>query len=148
MTVAKRKVRSGRLLPAVIGLVVALAAPLVAVVPANAAASDCSSGYTCIWRDHTYRTNGSGTSRVQFQQYIPDYSTLNYSGTTINAGNNAVSVYNNGNTDRVRIYDRANKGGSYFQLAIKTGDGNISNSAGYIQGISWRPNSGYFSTFW
>lgn len=147
MTV-KRRARQGRLIPAVLGLAVAVAAPLLAAAPANAAASDCSSGYTCIWRDSSYQTNGSGTSRVQFQYYIPDYSTWSYSGTTINAGNNAISVYNNGNTDRVRIFDGANKGGSYFQLATKTGDGNISNSSGYIQGISWRPNSGYFETYW
>lgn len=152
MIVKTRASRKKRIFPAIAGVVLALAAPLIAVAPANAASSDCSSGYTCIWRDHTYRTGSSETARVQFSKYIPDYSTWSYSGTSINAGNNAVSVFNNGNSDRVRIYDKANGAAAsnnyYFQLGIKTGDGNIANTSGYIQDIGWRPNSGYFATYW
>ncbi len=114
----------------------------------SAATGDCPSGQTCIWRDASYVTNGSGTSLRGFGSYIPDYSTWSYAGTTINAGNNALSVYNNGNQQSVRIFDGANKGGSYFQLAIKTGDGNISNGSGYVQNKTWRPNSGYFAQYW
>jgi hypothetical protein len=140
--------RRRRLIPWAVGAALAVAASAGIAAPANAAVSDCPSGYTCIWRDSTYVTNGSGTALVKFQYYIPDYSTWSYAGTSINAGGNAISVYNNGNTDATRLYSSINKGGYYFQLAIKTGDGNISNSSGYIQGVSWRPWSGYFQLYW
>lgn len=147
MTVVKKQ-RRARLIPVVLGMVVALAMPLSVAAPANAAPSHCPSGNACIWRDHTYQTNGSGTALVKFQRYIPRYSTWQYAGTSINANNNALSAYNNGNSERVRFYNGNGGGGSYFQLAIKTGDGNISNSSGYIQNRSWRPSSGYFASFW
>lgn len=137
-----------KLIPAIVGVGVAMAAPLMVAAPASAASSDCPSGKTCIWQDHTYETNGSGIAYVAFGSYIPDFSQWDYATTTISAGNNAISVYNNGNSQSVRIYDQANRGGGYFQLAIKTGDGNISNTAGYIQGVTWRPNSGYFASYW
>jgi hypothetical protein len=71
----KQSGKRRKFIPSLIGVGVALAAPLMVAAPASAATSDCASGKTCIWRDSTYVTNGSGSSLVAFAGYIPDYST-------------------------------------------------------------------------
>lgn len=119
---------------------------LAVAAPAHAASSDCNSGYFCIWRDTSYRTNGSGTARVQFFNYIPDYWYWNYSGTTFPANDSATSVYNrsSGGND-ARIYKGSNATGDGYTIGPLSGRVNLATSiapTGFNDVIS----SGYFCT--
>ena len=94
------------------------AAGALMAAPANAAASDCPSGAACAW----ITSNFSG-AELGFQNSISDYGKYGY--------NDAISsVYNNGNASTVRFYKNINYKGDSFALAIKTGDGNLNNTAG------------------
>lgn len=141
---------SRKLVASLAAVMVALGAS-VALAPAAQAApsSSCPSGATCVWKDHTYKTNGSEYASVWFQQCVSDYNVLNYRGTSTKA-TAPISVYNNGNYDRVMMYSHTNywvAGSSaslwFFSLDKKTGDGNVTNDSGYIQN-SFAPDSGRF----
>lgn len=122
---------------------------LAMAAPAQAATSDCPSGYACNWRDHTYVTAGQGGGFVKFGQYIPDYSTWNFAGTSVNSNDNSLSFYNAGNYETTYYYTNAYPSAGTtqrFVLAKKTGDGNITNGEGLVFGQSNTISSGYFSS--
>jgi hypothetical protein len=119
---------------------VALAAP--------ASATDCPSGYTCIWGDSGYKTGTKTSAYVGFQNYIANFTAYNYAGTSINANDSASSVSNNGTSSTVYLYKNANKSSLAFSLARGTGDGDLSDSSGYAPaGYNDELSSGYYSAF-
>lgn len=140
-------IRKGLLSLAAVGAV--LGGTLLVAPAAQAAPSDCPSGSACNWRDASYVTSNSGGALVAFSKYIPDYSTWTFKGTSINANDNSLSFYNNGNYETTYYYTKAYPTAgttARFALAKKTGDGNITNSDGLVSGQSNTISSGYFSS--
>ncbi|WP_460800168.1 hypothetical protein [Microbacterium sp. GXF0217] len=129
----------GKKLAVAAGVSLVLVASLLTAPAAYAAPeNNCASGATCAWRDHTYLTAGSASSKIAFQQCVSDYFSLKYSGTNI-GGSEPISVYNNGNYDAVYVYvnsgyDIGGPTTSLFRRTLqkKTGDGNVTNDKGYI----------------
>lgn len=129
-----------------------VAAGIVSIAgPAQAATGDCPSGSACIWRDSNYATSGVGSALVKFAMYIPDYGTWNYAGTSLNGGNSATSVYNNGNSQNTYYFDNNNptdRNTYQFVLSIKTGDARVYDTVGNVQS---KPDNtlsaGYFSSY-
>ena len=99
--------------------------------PSTADAVNCSAGYSCIWRDTSYVTDGSSSQKITFQAYIPNFGGWVYSGTAYSGANSASSASNTGNSERVYFYDSTNCTTFAFSLAIGTGDGNLSDASGY-----------------
>lgn len=92
-------------------------------VPASAtevspmAASDCATGYFCIWRDTSYKTDGKGSAFVRAYRYIPNYALWNYSGTSFNANDSATSFRNaSGTSQIVYVYQGANATGARWAV--------------------------------
>lgn len=117
-----------------LAVIAAVTGVLFGTVPANAAPGHCAAGDACVWKDHTYVTNGSGTSFVRFAQGIPNIGTWQYRNTSIWAkGNNSpISVHNQGRSQNIRIYTGLSYTGSYVQINRTYGDGNITNTAGIV----------------
>ncbi|MBD3941761.1 peptidase inhibitor family I36 protein [Microbacterium sp. NEAU-LLC] len=109
--------------------------------PASAALSDCPSSYLCIWKDASFATAGSGTAYVKFQQYIPDYATWDYAGTSYDANNSATSIYNHGVTETAYMYAEDNKDTLLFDIPR----GNSNWALGGNQGDNIE--SGYYHSF-
>lgn len=141
---------------AVLGMTLGLS--VLAVAPAQAAKSNCPDGATCVWEDTNYNTDGLEGGLISFQQCVHDYSQLQYAGTNTWAGyigwgaynGHSTSVYNNGNYQATNLYSRPNytTGGDTngsFKLGIKYGDGDVTNSGGYVAGKK-KPLSGRFDT--
>lgn len=109
--------------------------------PAPLAYTDCALGYSCLWRDNDYKTNGYGPGYVRFQYGIPYLSQYYYNGfpatSTYNADKSATSIYNNGRTLRACFY----KGTSYTMpsgnpFCLPTGSGR-NNLATSIAPLGW-----------
>jgi len=118
-----------------------------AAQPAEAATSNCASGYACLWRDNDYRTNGSGSGWMSFQYSVSNLSGWYYNGFshtgTYSADNSATSIYNSGNELRACFYQDAVSGGKWqsgpFCLPLKAGRNNLATSvapAGWNDRIS------------
>ena len=138
-------------LTAAIGAALSLGLIATGVAPANAAAANCPSGAACIWGDTLWKTSGKDGALISFQRYIPDYSEVShkYVGTTIGGNDTASSVKNNGNSEAVRFYEHAKKGGSVIQLPRGASDGNIHDAIGDVNKVFHdRISSGYFQSFW
>lgn len=75
-------------------LLAATAMPASATEVSPMAASDCATGYFCIWRDTFYKTDGKDTAYVRAYRYIPNYALWSYSGTSFNANDSATSFKN------------------------------------------------------
>jgi hypothetical protein len=117
--------------------------------PANAALSNCGSGYTCIWRDANLTTgSGGGAKYVRLAAYIPNLGQWSYSGTSINANDSASSLYNHGNYDRVYFYDGTSKAG-YVGWNDKNTYWNNLSSARRGTNMTWNDaiSSIYFASF-
>lgn len=130
-------------------VIAALAAgvTLLLAVPSPAEAVNCSSGYSCIWRDTSYVTDGSDSKKITFQAYIPNFGAWVYSGTSYSGANSASSASNTGVSERVYFYDSTSCTTFAFSLAIGTGDGNLSDSSGYAPaGWNNRLESGAFDS--
>jgi hypothetical protein len=112
-------------------------------VPANAAMSDCPSGYTCLWADTDFQTEGSGAKKISFARYIPDLSLWSYSGSPVNGANTASSVFNNGNVDNVYLYAGTYKSGRV--IATLPPKGWVKNLDTFGRGDDIE--SGYFESF-
>jgi hypothetical protein len=134
------------------GSAAALSIGLLTIVasPANAATSDCPSGSSCAWADATYVTGGHGNELLGFTKYIPDFSGWHYNLTSINANDTLTSVYDH-TALSVYYYNNANQTGTegpQFILSKSTGDGNVSNTSGYVQGVPDNTaSSGYTSAY-
>lgn len=115
--------------------------------PAEAATSNCASGYACLWRDNDYQTNGSGSGWMSFQYSVSNLSGWYYNGFshigTYSADDSATSIYNQGTQLRACFYQDAVQSGKWqsgpFCLPLKTGRNNLSTSiapAGWNDRIS------------
>lgn len=95
------------------------------------AASDCPSGYACIWSDQNFSSEGSGRIYIGFRLNIPDYRQWSYAGWG-NANDTATSVSSNGRDCRYKayFYDNYNFRGELIAFERNTGDGNLDNSTG------------------
>lgn len=114
--------------------------------PASAATSNCASGYFCIWEDHDYQTNGSGSALVRFEFYIPNYGLWNYSGTSLNAANSASSLYNHSSGgNRVRIFTETNQNGAGYWIGPGSVRNNLATSIA-PSGFNDDIESAYFET--
>ena len=69
---------------------------LMVASPASAATSNCPSGALCVWKDTAYRTAGSDSALVGFQNYVDNYAFYSFAG--YSANDSITSVYDNGNT--------------------------------------------------
>lgn len=96
-----------------------------------AGATNCPAGYTCLWRDLSYATDGSTSKRIQFADQIGNFGNYTYSGTFHNAANSASSVSNEGLSNTVRVYSETQFNGPSFALARNTGDGNLTDGSGH-----------------
>jgi hypothetical protein len=115
------------------GIVVGmLSAGVVAAAPAQAAQSDCRSGYACNWRDTGYTT-----FMTPFQYYIDDYGYFGMHDTIS-------SVYNNGNYMQARFWESEGFRGAWFTLPLKAGDSQMHDGSGYAPGWGDRIDSGKF----
>lgn len=127
-----------------------LFAAVIGAAPAQAAPQNyCGLGKACVWDDPDYNTNGNYAGLLWFEYYVTPMSNYVYNGTGISAGDTADSWYNNGRSSTACFYDGANyyagPGGDRARCLVKgSGDGNIENSAGIIQGVTWDPNSAKF----
>lgn len=138
------------------GAAVLVAAILItAIVPsaAEAATGNCAAGYSCIWRDHDYKTAGADSTLVRLYYYIPNLSGYQYrgsDGTGSNSGysanNSATSVYNHGNSDLCRYYKDAYGAGGYFILEPGSVRNNLATSLS-PQGFNDSLSSIYFSAY-
>lgn len=117
---------------------------LMVASPASAATSNCPSGALCVWKDTAYRTAGSDSALVGFQNYVDNYAYYSYGG--YSANDSITSVYNNGNTSTVYMYIDKNFSGYEFQLGRGTGDGDLSNTVGAVPTSAWndKTSSGEF----
>lgn len=113
----------------------ALGLSTVVAQPANAAASHCPLGYACIWQDTMYATNGNGLGLVKFEQYINNYGSYSFAGTSINSNEKASSVYNHGRYSKVRWYQHPDFTGDVIEVSLGGQDGNIHDAAGVVKKI-------------
>lgn len=113
---------------------VAILTSLGAAGAASAAASDCPSGYACIWGDQNYLTRGAGGAYVPFYECHHNFALSTFAGTGINADNKATSVTNRGNINSASFYRDTYYGGAAFTLAKGTGDGHLNDSTGNAPG--------------
>jgi hypothetical protein len=102
---------------ALLGALLLLAASLVLVAerPAQAAHTNCPSGYSCLWRDLNCVTAGSGSN--YYKIFTGVYQVGSYENSGGSANDTATGVKNAGNFDSVNWYENINSGGSYFTLA-------------------------------
>lgn len=129
-------------------LVAALATLTLAIgmAPAQAATSNCPSGYFCIWGDYSYKTSGLDTALVKFYNYIPNYGYWQYAGTSIGASNTATSLYNHssGGND-ARIYKGTNGTGDGYTIGPLSSRSNLATSIAPT-GFNDTIESAYFCT--
>lgn len=137
---------------AVASLIVVAAGVLVVPTSAQAATSNCPAGYTCIWKDHDYKTAGSDGTLTRLYYYIPDLGLWQYKasdGTGGNSGyssdNSASSVYNHGNSESARYYKDKRATGSYFTLTPGSVRNNLATSLSPI-GFNDTISSIYFTS--
>lgn len=124
------------------GGVFGLAAPANAI-PVETAASNCSYHDTCTWGDRYFLTAGNGAALLAFQNCVDNYFNYDYFDTSQSAGNSATSIYNNGATNNVYMFNGTYKGGtqvltltpgqSYDQLNAEVPVANDSIESGYFQ---------------
>lgn len=127
-----------------------LVSGVVVAMPASASTT-CPDGYSCIWRDTGYLTNGNGASYVKDFYNIPHYVNWSYAGTSFNANDSATSVYNNG-IGTAYFYVNGGCSGGFASLAGGTGDADLNNNVGaiptsvYQDAFSSTAFAGYVST--
>jgi hypothetical protein len=115
-----------------------IATPLLIAAPANATTpAGCISGYACFWKDASYLTGGVSANSFSFFIYVSDYSKTgqDYLNTATNINDTLTSAYDAGTTNTY-WYKDANASGDLtpeFVLTKATGDGNVSNTTGYVQ---------------
>lgn len=131
-----------RTVAAALGAALALVGVIGVAAPAQAATSNCPSGYVCVWGDENFKTDGTDSGLVKFYYYIPNYGGYNYEGKSINANDTISSIYNHGNTETAYMYEHANKAG--FLFSIPKGN---SNSNLYWVGYNDKISSGYFASY-
>ncbi len=121
-----------------------LGAGIMVASPASAATSNCPSGATCVWKDTAYKTAGSDSALIGFQNFVANYASYTYGG--YSANDSITSVYNNGNTSTVSMYIDKNYSGFEFSLVRGTGDGDLSNTVGAVPTSAWNDvtSSGQF----
>lgn len=118
------------------------------VLASPASATDCPSGSACIWRDTGYVTGGNTVAYVKWSRYIPNFGGWNYAGTSVDGNNSASSVSNMGNSETTYLYDNTGGTDLAFALAIKTGDANLGDGAGYAPaGHNDTLGAGYFESW-
>lgn len=100
---------------------------LVTAAPAQAAQSNCPASTVCLWEDTTFETNGSGTSFIKFQRYIPQLGTWDYLSTTISGHDTVTSAYNNASWDPAFMWKTENYQGGMFTLSAGAADSNFAN---------------------
>lgn len=89
--------------------------------PSQAAPADnCTKGYTCMWRDHDYKTAGAASSKISFSLGISDLDGWYYSGFAKNksysANDSVTSVYNKGSELQSCYYKGSAYTGASFCL--------------------------------
>lgn len=105
-------------------VVLALAASTVAAGPASAAAPNgCPRGSTCLYSGYDYGNDWvQNGSTLPFQYCIDKLSRYRYE-------NVVSSVYNNGRTDRVQLFERENKSGRVIAVDRDSGLNNLNDRA-------------------
>lgn len=140
-----------RVVTGVATFALAAALSVVGAQAAQAAPQDyCGSGKGCVWASPGYVSSGHADDYVGWYQCVYALGGLGfvYGG----PASTGVSWYNNGNYDRLWMYEQRgyawSSNGTYprFYLDKKTGDGDIRNSAGYVQNISYNSNSTKFES--
>jgi hypothetical protein len=139
------KKRSLKLGAVAIALAVAGTIALPAAAQAAGPTGCTTLGYTCMWMDGDYKTASSSGNSVKWQQYIPNFGTWNYGSSTYNAANSASSLYNNGNTETVYLYDNTSKSGFAFSRGVQQFSTNFAGAFGV--GHNDNLESGYFASF-
>ena len=110
------------------------AAGLVGVAqPAQAASSDCGSGYACAWSGYDYGNDGWIDWKIW--RYC-----IRYFGASFN--DQASSFYNNGNSQVAYLYPDLNGGGIPISRPIKSGYPNL----GTVN-FNDKASSGYFDAY-
>jgi len=101
---------------------------------ASAAISDCPAGYSCLWEDSNYKTNGYDWDSANFQLYHTNFRYWDgfYSHPHVN--DKVSSLYNNGRVSTAWYYVNSGFSGSFFLLARGSGDGDLGNSIGNAPG--------------
>lgn len=124
-----------------VALGIATAGTVLIATPAQAAPGSCSLGYTCLWADPNFETNGSGSAKKSFYQYISNFGSHQYAGTTQGLANSASSIKNNGVSETVHLYRGSNKNNYAFSMPNGT---QIAFMALYANDDT---ESGYYDSF-
>ena len=112
--------------------------------PATAATANCPSGYSCQWRDASFRTGTNEAGFFSFFQCQGAFSLRTYAGVG-NGGYSVSSVSNKGRYDPALYYNQAWYYGYAFTLQIGTGDANLADEGGTVKGYyDNQLNSGQF----
>jgi hypothetical protein len=106
----------------------AIAVPaLIAGTASSAAATTCGSGYSCVWEDPNYVTNGNTLAHIKFYYYIPELGSWNYNGTSVSGHDTASSMHNNGTSQTVYYYVDSYCSGTSFSRSAGQMDGDFTN---------------------
>ena len=116
-------------------------------MPAHASQTGCASGYTCLWEDTNYLTNGDAYNEAAFEFYHTNFrywgawSGINY------VNDKTSSLYNNGRMSTVYMFNDSGFSGTFFSLSRGTGDGSLHNTVGNVpySGFADELSSGCFS---
>ena len=115
-------------------------------VPAHAGVREdnCPSGTTCTWGDRYYLTSGKAWSRIYFYQYVSNYTTLTYPGTSRSGNDSATSIFNHGLSETSHMYLHAGRNQRVLQLPLGAG---YSQLNAQVPSANDSISSGYYSSF-